>query len=90
MRKRMARMRPLSGPDASAIENAAMSAGASLVGRSMELNVPDHAVWLACFTAAIGGTLAAQRKLPNPELIVRWCETFADRALVAARRRRKE
>jgi hypothetical protein len=43
-------------------------------------NDDDHSEWCACFRAAIIGTAAAQRSAPNPDMIVRWSVTIADRA----------
>lgn len=48
----------------------------------------EHKEWCACFRAALTGTTAAQRRAPNPEMIVRWSIGIADRAMAECRRRR--
>lgn len=49
----------------------------------------DHKEWCACFRAAIGGTLAAQRSIPNPEMVVRLSMQIADRAMDECRKRKR-
>ncbi len=49
----------------------------------------DIAEWRAYFRAAITGTIAAQTKTPNPQLIARWSGTMADAAFTEALRRRR-
>jgi hypothetical protein len=48
----------------------------------------DHKLWCACFTAAIGGIMAAHRRTPNPDLVIRLASRVADRGFQECRRRK--
>lgn len=41
----------------------------------------DLVLWRQCFASAIAGATAAQRRLPNPDLLVRWAAKVASRAV---------
>jgi hypothetical protein len=56
---------------------------------SLNANANQHLEWCACFRAAIIGTAAAQRRTPNPEMIIRYSIRIADRAHEECLRRKK-
>jgi hypothetical protein len=49
----------------------------------------DREAWTTCFGAAVTGLLAAQRNIPRPDLVVKWCAAFADIGVREFRRRRQ-
>jgi hypothetical protein len=53
------------------------------------LSADDYQAWLACFQAAISGSLAAQRGDADPEVISQFAANLADCAIVEARKRRE-
>ena len=45
--------------------------------------------WLICYHAALVGILSAQRKMPNPDLVVRLAVTIANAAVEAMPKERR-
>lgn len=43
--------------------------------------------WERFFCSSAAGFISAQRRTPNPDMVVRWCGNFADRAMEEAARR---
>lgn len=49
----------------------------------------DLGTWLVCYRGTLTGVFAAQRQLPNPRMIVRYCASAADCAFDEVVQRRR-
>lgn len=80
----MSRPRSRIGRAASTTRHTKAGAGNGTRG---PLDGRELSMWLGCFHSAIAGSLAAQRRTPNPAYVARWAATLADVALTEITRR---
>lgn len=52
------------------------------------LEQADHAAWLVCFSAALGGAMSAHRTEPDPHTLISKAAAIADLGIAEARARR--
>lgn len=73
------------------IGGAGLTTTRTRAGRALLVQIidgDDFDAWLGCFQAAIAGTEAAQRRTPNPHLVVRHAASVAGMALHEVKQRR--